>query len=205
MRTTKIVLLTAMLMLLPALATAGDATIKLPSSNGADAFVIQDKYGTPLMSVDSYGDTTVKNLSVSDPSSVGNIHLFLASETVKLWGTINATTDGTSGGPYIQDLTGIVPSSAKGAVLKVIVNTKSQATATFTPTGSFVVSDRLGNFCAIEHYLCNGFTNYSNFWIGGTVYAPFITGTKTFKWRMSSNVASVDNLVFSYGGLIGWF
>lgn len=180
-------------LLLSTLANAGDATIKLPSNNGADAFVVQDKYATPLMSVDSYGDTTVKNLSVSDPSSVGNIHLFLVGEVVNLW-VANA---GIAGGPYTKDVSANVPSSAKGVVIMVNVNAHGRA------SGSFMVADRRGNFGS--HGFSNGFINYTNTWVGGTVFVPFIIGTKTFKWQMASNIATPDNVVSSNAALIGWF
>lgn len=108
MKTTKMILLTAMLML-PVLAIAGDATIKLPSANGADAFIVQDTYGASLMRVDSSGQISIgigigtnalkTKLSIQGNEStvpgVGRtiINLRDANDTVKGW---NVGTFGTA-------------------------------------------------------------------------------------------------------------
>lgn len=55
----KKILLLAAILLLPTWASAGDASIKLPSVNGADAFVVQDKYANPKMRIASDGATTI--------------------------------------------------------------------------------------------------------------------------------------------------
>lgn len=141
---------------------------------------------TALLDVD--GD-----LRVRDPSSVGNIHLLLSSEYKILWSN-------RGGGPQDEDVAAHVPATAKGAVVKVIVFTPSPP-----GTGSFIVSDRGGNFNAsLAHFYHNSFTNYLAQWVGGMVLCPFYQGKK-FKWTTGSNDRMHDERVLTYASLIGWF
>ncbi|MGD1702302.1 hypothetical protein [Dapis sp. BLCC M229] len=125
-------------------------------------------------SLDQKLDNKVQNLSnklqdltniavVQDSDSVNNIHLFLADEYVKLW---NYKT----GRDYNIDVSQYVPDIAKGAVIRVIVNSNDVG------SGSFVCADRKGNYSKkVFHFLQNGYTNYSKdpFWSGGIVFCPF--------------------------------
>ena len=129
------------------------------------------------------------DLRVQDASSIGNIHYFLASEYVTLWSNVG-------GGPHDQDVSANVPARAKGAVIKVIVGGGGSC--------SLVVADRLGNFSSLSHYCHNGFTNYSNSYVGGLIFVPFYTG-KTFKWKMKSNSNDPETGILSYATLVGWF
>jgi hypothetical protein len=57
-----------------------------------------------------------------------------------------------------------------------------------------------------SYYQQNGFTNYTNQWVGGVVFCP-LTKERAVKWQMMSNdsqIKSTQNVV-SIGTLIGWF
>jgi hypothetical protein len=142
----------------------------------------------PTVTLDIDGD-----LRVRDPSSIGNIHLFLGHECVALWSHSTG-----SGGNHITDVSAYVPATAKGAVIRVIVNSNSDGAS------SFVCADRNGNYSNLAHYSQNGFTNYSGTWVGGVVFCPFYKD-KAFKWKMVSNNADPSPVASSYGSLIGWF
>ncbi|NEQ38304.1 MAG: hypothetical protein F6K40_19365 [Okeania sp. SIO3I5] len=161
--------------------------------------------GNKVDSLEQKLDNKVQNLSnklqdltniavVQDSDSVNNIHLFLADEYVNLWRP-------QDGGDHNIDVSEYIPDIAKGAVIKVIVNSRDVGSA------SFVCADRKGNYSKkVDHYLQNGYTNYSKdpFWSGGIVFCPFFE-KKTFRWKMVSNQNDPDSNVVSYGGLIGWF
>lgn len=153
------------------------------------------------LTVDTEGNVTAKNnltvkggLIVEDEAYIGNLHLFTASQYRELWRE-------KGGGPFIADATQDVPARAKGAILKVVL------TAHSVGSGSLIVSDREGKFNdTIDYWLQNGFSNYSDHWLGGTIFAPFIIGTKTFKYKTDSHASGLtDDRLRSWASIIGWF
>jgi hypothetical protein len=151
---------------------------------------------SPAVSLDVKGSISATDLSVTNPNSVGSIHLFDAGSVQTLWNSL--------AGENITDVSAYVPANAKGAILKVIVISPTIS----NPSSSIIFADRNGAYAATAHYFQNGFTNYNQNWAGGMVIVPFLTGTRTFKWKMINNSNALEtniNISESYGGLIGWY
>lgn len=108
----------------------------------------------------------------------------------------------SSSGEAIEDYQGILPPLAKGAILKVIVNSKASADT----SGSFVCSDNNGEFSTQYHYYQNGITSYGDTWAGGTVFCPFFLNQQ-IKWRTASNQFRdrADSNVKVIFSVVGWY
>lgn len=138
---------------------------------------------------------------LSKPSS--SIHFYTFEEYKILW-------TGARGGIFNTDVSGYVPEEAKGAILRVNVFTDDDGKKSTHESGSFVCADKNGNFSPNDsefwHYQQNGFTNYSNYWVGGIVFCP-LTDERKIKWKMMSNESKSKptKKVMSYGTLIGWY
>lgn len=110
---------------------------------------------------------------------------------------------GKTGGPYTENFSDVVPKSANGVILRVIVNTTKSSKA----SGSFVCGDSNGHFnTELWHYDQIGVTNYSNTWIGGMVLCP-LNGDRTMTWQMMSNDNKKESSskVTSIAAVVGWF
>ena len=155
---------------------------------------------SPAASLDVKGTVNATDLKLTDPNSVGSIHMFDAENVQVLWTNLS--------GEQITNVAAYVPANAKGVLLKVIVRSYPIATFSMAGSSSIVFADKNGAYANSLHYFQNGFTNYNQNWAGGTVIVPFLTGTKTFKWKMANNTNSLETdagMSTSYASLIGWY
>ena len=157
---------------------------------------------SPAASLDVKGTINATDLKLTDPNSVGSMHLFDSGSVQSLWSGLS--------GEHVTSVSSYVPANAKGAILKVIVQSYATAGATFSTAGSssIVFADKNGTYASCAHFYQNGITNYNQNWAGGMVVVPFLTGTKTFKWKMANNTNSLETdigISSSYASLIGWY
>lgn len=98
-----------------------------------------------------------------------------------------AATDYDAGSDFAYEAKDIVPQSAKGLILKVLIKGANDAPELNRYT-SVITADPDGKFASnVSHYSQNGFSNYNTNWTGGTVFAPFKKGGRQIKLRATSN------------------
>ena len=92
-----------------------------------------------------------------------------------------------------------VPSEAKGVIIAAILRHPDGVTMPYSH-----VQTRADHLTGPNGQAINAVYNYNVEWIGGILFCPFQTGTKRFKYLLSSD-RGPDAHVACRGAVIGWF
>lgn len=104
----------------------------------------------------------------------------------------------------------IVPESAKGLVVKVLLRGKAASEPNSNSYTSVIATDTTGEFAHRVHYTQIGYSNYNDNWVGGKIFVPFINGERKIKLRVTSNAMTQtppepDPTVLLIATCIGYF